>query len=61
MTYEYGIEDEDVMMKLFVQSLEESAKEWYKSFLDSSIDLWDEYEDFFTTIWRKSEPKVCNP
>ena len=39
MMSDYEVEAEDVMMKLFVQSLTEDAREWFKRLLESSI--WD--------------------
>ena len=40
--YEVGFED--VMMKLFVQALNEDTKEWFKRLPKRSIPTWKELE-----------------
>jgi len=41
------IEHEDVVMKLFVQTLEGDAHAWYKSLQAGSIDGWDLFQKKF--------------
>lgn len=41
------VEVEDVMMKLFMQSLTEDAREWYRSLPAKSIDSWEEFKRVF--------------
>ena len=47
MMSDYEVEAEDVMMKLFVQSLTEDAREWFKRLPKSSIWDWKDIEYFF--------------
>lgn len=37
------IENEDVFMKLFVQSMVEDARDWYRGLPENSITSWDEF------------------
>lgn len=43
------------MMKLFMKSLEESAKQWYRSLPNNSINSWDE---FMSVILLQYEERV---
>jgi hypothetical protein len=45
------VEYEDVVMKMFVQTLEGDARTWYKSLPDASIDGWDSFQCKFMKKW----------
>jgi hypothetical protein len=45
------VEYEDVVMKMFVQTLEGDARTWYKSLPVASIDGWDSFKCKFTEKW----------
>jgi hypothetical protein len=45
------VEYEDVVMRMFVQTLEGDARIWYKSLPDASIDGWDSFQEKFTERW----------
>ena len=47
MMSDYEVEAEDVIMKLFVQSLTEDAREWFKRLPKFSIIYWKYMESFF--------------
>ena len=47
MMSDYEIEAKDVMMKLFVQSLTEDAREWFKRLPELSFMEWKDIEYFF--------------
>jgi hypothetical protein len=48
---ECDVEYEDVVMRMFVQTLEGDAQVWYKSLPDASIDGWDSFQEKFTERW----------
>lgn len=41
---DFDVWEEDVFMRLLMQSLTEESKDWYKSLLDSSIHNWNEFK-----------------
>lgn len=43
---DYEIED-NVLIKLFVQSLDDIARYWYKSLPDGSMESWDKFQRVF--------------
>lgn len=43
----FDVEHEDVFMKLFMQSLTDDAREWYKSLPDSSIRYIQDFKRIF--------------
>jgi hypothetical protein len=45
----------DVLMKLFVLSLEDDALHWFISFLDNSISTKDQLEDTFVERWEEKK------
>lgn len=47
MLNDYEVEHEDVVLKLFVQSLVEDARDWFKRLPDRCIDTWDSFERYF--------------
>lgn len=44
---DYEIAHEDVIMKLFVQSLIEDARDWYRGLPVDSVGLWEEFKIIF--------------
>lgn len=44
---DYEITDEDVIMKLFVQSLVDDARDWYRGLPVASIGSWEEFKNCF--------------
>jgi hypothetical protein len=40
---DFNVEHEDVVMRMFVSTLEWEARAWYKSLLYSSIDGWNSF------------------
>lgn len=44
MLNDYDVEHEYVVMKLFIQSLVEYARDWYRGLPNASISSWDEFE-----------------
>lgn len=51
MIIKYHIGHLDVLMKLFVLSLEEDATDWLTNFLDNSISTMDQLESAFFEKW----------
>jgi hypothetical protein len=49
------VEYEDVVMRMFVQTLEGDARIWYKSLPDASIDGWDSFQEKFTERWADKQ------
>lgn len=47
MLNNYEVEHEDVVLKLFVHSLKEYARDWFRSFPDDSVSSWNELEKPF--------------
>ncbi|KAH9292578.1 hypothetical protein KI387_042238, partial [Taxus chinensis] len=47
MMEDFEIEHEDVYIKLFIHTLEEDARDWYKALPDNSIDSWTEMSNAF--------------
>ena len=43
----YEEKHEDVVMKLFVHSLTEDARDWFRRFPDDSISSWSDLEKLF--------------
>ena len=44
---DFEVEHEDVVIKLFVHSLIEDARDWFRRFPDDSINSWNDLEKFF--------------
>jgi hypothetical protein len=42
MLNDYEVEHKDVVMKLFVHSLVEDARDWFRIFLDNYISSWND-------------------
>ncbi|KAH9311125.1 hypothetical protein KI387_026160, partial [Taxus chinensis] len=54
----FEIEFEDVYIKLFIHTLEEDARDWYKSLPDNSIDSWTEMKNAFRLQYGdKTDPR----
>jgi hypothetical protein len=49
------VEYKDVAMRMFVHTLKEDARTWYKSLLDASIDEWDSFQEKFTERWADKQ------
>ena len=47
MLNDYEVEHEDVVMKLFVHSLTEDARDWFRRLPDDSITSWSDLEKLF--------------
>ena len=50
-TENFNVEHLDVVMRLFVQSLNGEARKWFKGLPNGSINNWDELEIQFVQIW----------
>jgi hypothetical protein len=48
---DFEVEHKDVVMRMFVSTLEGEAQTWYGSLPDVSIDGWDSFQDNFTKRW----------
>ncbi|KAH9287659.1 hypothetical protein KI387_031776 [Taxus chinensis] len=58
MMEDFEIEFEDVYIKLFIHTLEEDARDWYKYFPDNSIDSWTEMKNAFRLQYGdKTDPR----
>lgn len=44
---DFEIDFEDVYIKLFIHTLEEDVRDWYKALPDNSIDSWTEMKNAF--------------
>jgi hypothetical protein len=47
----FQVEHENVVMRMFVSTLEGEARTCYKSLLDASIDGWDSFQEKFVERW----------
>ena len=54
VVWDFNVEHEDVVMRMFVPTLEWEARAWYKSLPDASIDGWDSFQDKFIERWEKT-------
>jgi hypothetical protein len=52
---DFEVEHEDVVMRMFVLTLEGESQAWYKSLLDASIDGWDSFQEKFTERWANTQ------
>lgn len=50
-----NIEHLDVVLRLFVQSLDGKTEKWFKSLPDASNATWEELENSFTQIWGEKK------
>jgi hypothetical protein len=55
VVWEFNVEQEDVVMRMFVSTLEGEARAWYKSLHDASIDGWDYFQEKFTDRWENTQ------
>ena len=46
-----NVEHLDVVLRLFVQSLDGEAWKWFKSLANHTVKTWEEMENFFTLKW----------
>jgi hypothetical protein len=52
---DFDVEHEDVVMRMFVLTLEEEARAWYKSLPNDFINGWDSFQDKFTERWENTQ------
>jgi hypothetical protein len=52
---DFNVEHEDVVMRMFVSTLEWEAQAWYKSLSDASIDGWDPFHEKFSERWENTQ------
>lgn len=50
-TEDLNVEQLDVVVRLFVQSLDGETRKWFKSLPDASIATWEKLENSFTQKW----------
>jgi hypothetical protein len=50
-----GVTEEDVVMRIFVQSLTLDARDWYKALAVNSIDGWITFHDRFMDKWSHKQ------
>jgi hypothetical protein len=50
-----GVTEEDVVMRLFAQSLTLDARDWYKALAVNSIDGWNTFHDRFMDKWSHKQ------
>ena len=53
-TENVNVEHLDVVLRLFVQSLDGEARKWFKSLADHIVHTWEEMENFFTLKWGEN-------
>jgi hypothetical protein len=49
---DFEVEHEDLVIRMFVSTLEGEARTWYKSLLNASIDGWDSFQEKFIERWE---------
>jgi hypothetical protein len=52
---DFDVEYEDVVMRMFVLTLEGEARAWYTSLPNASVDGWDSFQEKFTEIWANTQ------
>jgi hypothetical protein len=50
-----GVTEEDVVMRLFAQSLTLDARDWYKALAANNIDGWNTFHDRFMDKWSHKQ------
>ena len=58
VVWDFNVEHEDLVMRMFVSTLEGEARAWYKSLPDASIDGWDSFQEKFTERWENTQD-IC--
>lgn len=53
----FEIEDDDVFMRIFSQSLHGNAKTWFRHLQPESISSWDELREVFLRFWGERKPR----
>jgi hypothetical protein len=56
---DFDVEHEDVVMRMFVPTLEGEARAWYKSLPDASIDGWDSFQEKFIERWSDKQDNLA--
>jgi hypothetical protein len=51
---DFNAEHGDVVMRMFVSTLEGEVRAWYKSLIDASIDGWDSFQERFIERWANT-------
>ena len=51
----FNVEHLDVVLRLFVQSLDGEARKWFKTLGAHSINTWEAMEDAFIKKWGKGK------
>ena len=46
-----NVEHLDVVLRLFIQSLDREARKWFKYISNNTITTWEEMENLFTLKW----------
>lgn len=54
-----NVEQLDVVLRLFVQSLDGEARKWFKALPNASITTWEELETSFTQKWGEKRNHEC--
>ena len=54
-----GIHHEDVLMKMFMYSLDGSARKWYRNLPPSSISSLKDFHDTFNSYYKRIYPDEC--
>ena len=54
-----NVEHLDVVLRLFVQSLDGEARKWFKSLANNAITTWEEMGNFFTLKWGEKRDHGC--
>ena len=54
-----NIHHEDVLMKMFMYSLDGSARKWYRNLPPSSISFLKHFHDTFNSYYKRIYPDEC--
>ena len=46
-----NVEHLDVVLRLFIQSLDGESQKWFKSLVNNTVTTWEEMENLFTLKW----------
>ena len=51
----FNVEHLDVVLRMFVQSLDGEARKWFKTLGNRSITTWEEMENYFLRKWGEKK------
>ena len=51
----FNVENLDVVLRLFMQSLDGEARKWFKTLADHSVTTWEIMEDNFLRKWGEKK------